>query len=62
MLRSVAAVALAAALAGCASSSSEIKAAYVSPLQYQNLNCPQIGQEMERVSRHASEAAGVQDA
>ena len=62
MVRSVAALALAAALAGCASSSSEIKAAYISPLQYQNLSCPQIGQEMERVSRRASEAAGVQDA
>ena len=49
-------------LVGCASSSSEIKAAYVSPLQYQNLSCLQIGQEMERVSRRAAEAAGVQDA
>ena len=51
----------ASTLTGCASSSSEIKAAYISPIQYQNLTCPQIGQEMERVSRRASEAAGVQD-
>lgn len=53
--------ALAAVLAGCASSASEVKPSYVSPLQYQGLNCQQLGQEMERVSRRASEAAGVQD-
>ena len=49
------------AIAGCASSSEAIKPAYVSPLQYQNFTCQQIGAEMERVSRRASEAAGVQD-
>ena len=48
-------------IAGCASSSSEIKSSYVSPLQYQNLSCQQLGAEAERVSRRASEAAGVQD-
>jgi outer membrane murein-binding lipoprotein Lpp len=48
-------------LAGCASSAAEIKPSYVSPLQYQNLSCQQIGLEMERVSRRASEVAGVQD-
>jgi hypothetical protein len=31
---------------GCASSSDAIKPAYVSPLQYQNLTCQQIGAEM----------------
>ena len=41
--------------AACASSSEAIKPSYVSPLQYQNLTCQQIGQEMERVSRRASE-------
>ena len=46
---------------GCASSSSEIKPSYVSPLQYQGLTCQQMGAEMERVSRRASEVAGVQD-
>jgi len=50
-----------AALIGCASSSADIKPAYVSPLQYQSLTCEQIGLEMERVSRRAAEAAGVQD-
>jgi len=47
--------------AGCASSSDAIRPSYVSPLQYQNLTCQQIGAEMERVSRRASEVAGVQD-
>jgi hypothetical protein len=49
-------------IAGCASSSAEIKPSYVSPLQYQNLSCQQLGAEAERISRRASEAAGVQDA
>ena len=48
-------------LAACASSSDAIRPAYVSPLQYQGLTCQQIGAEMERVSRRASEVAGVQD-
>jgi hypothetical protein len=48
-------------LAGCASSSSEISATYVSPLQYQHLTCQQIAAEAERVSRRASEVSGVQD-
>ena len=46
---------------GCASSSDAIRPAYVSPLQYQGLTCQQIGAEMERVSRRASEVSGVQD-
>ena len=49
------------ALAGCASSSDAIRPAYISPLQYQNLTCQQLGAEAERVSRRASEVAGVQD-
>ena len=54
-------IAAVSTMAGCASSSSEIKGTYVSPIQYQNLTCQQVGQEMERVSRRASEASGVQD-
>lgn len=48
-------------LAGCASSSSEIRPKYISPLQYQHLTCQQIGAEAQRVSARASEVAGVQD-
>lgn len=49
-------------LAGCASSAAEIRPAYVSPLQYQNLTCPQIAAEAERLSRRVAEVSGVQDA
>ena len=47
--------------AGCASSSNEITAQYISPLQYQNLTCEQIGAEAQRVSARAAQVAGVQD-
>ncbi len=46
---------------GCASSSSEIGAQYVSPIQYQSYTCQQIGQEAQRVSQRAAQVAGVQD-
>ncbi len=47
--------------AGCASSSNDIRAQYVSPLQYQHLSCKQIAAEAERVSRRVAEVSGVQD-
>jgi hypothetical protein len=49
------------AVAACASSSNDIKASYVSPMQYQSYNCQQISAEAERISRRVSEASGVQD-
>lgn len=49
------------ALGACASSSDEVGSIYVSPLAYQHYSCQQISQEAERVSRRASEIAGVQD-
>jgi hypothetical protein len=48
--------------AACASSSADIKAAYVSPLAYQPYDCAQLSAEAERISARAAEAAGVQDA
>jgi hypothetical protein len=60
-MRALKCLALCILVAGCASSSAEIKPSYVSPLQYQHLTCQQIAAEMERVSRRASEVAGVQD-
>ena len=48
--------------AGCASSAAEIRPAYVSPLQFQNLTCQQIAAEVERLSRRVAEVSGVQDA
>lgn len=55
------AAAIAVLLSGCASSADEINASYVSPLQYQYLNCPQIAAEAARVSNRAAEVAGVQN-
>lgn len=49
------------AFCGCASAASEIRPAYVSPLQYQNLTCPQLAAEAERLSRRVAEVSGVQD-
>lgn len=48
-------------LAGCASRSSEISAAYVSPLNYQNYSCQQLTDEAQRISRRAQEVSGAQD-
>ncbi|MEE8334028.1 MAG: metal ABC transporter ATP-binding protein [Alphaproteobacteria bacterium] len=36
-------------LAGCASSSENIQASYVSPLKYNSYTCPQMGEEYARV-------------
>jgi hypothetical protein len=48
-------------LCGCASYSEKISATYVSPVIYESLSCKQIAEEAARVSRRASEVAGVQD-
>jgi hypothetical protein len=48
-------------LSACASKSSDIAAAYVSPLQYESLSCRQLAEEAQRVSHRAAVAAGVQD-
>lgn len=53
---------LAATLAGCASKSSEITPAYVSPVLYQNYTCTQLAQEAQGVSARAAQVAGAQDA
>lgn len=52
---------LALALAGCASSANQIRAAYVSPVQYQNYTCPQLGEEASRISSRVAVMSGVQD-
>jgi hypothetical protein len=48
-------------LGGCASSSSEIRASYVSPFQYQHLTCQQLAAEAERISHRVAEVSGAQD-
>lgn len=50
-----------AGMVGCASSASEIKGTYVSPLQYQSYTCRQIAEEAERISRRVALAWGAQD-
>lgn len=45
-------------LTACASSAKNISPAYVSPLQYQNYDCDQIGTESERVLSRAQTLAG----
>ncbi|PQV56589.1 hypothetical protein LX70_02161 [Defluviimonas denitrificans] len=49
------------ALSACAEKSSNISAAYVSPMMYQNLSCRQISEEANRVSSRASQVMGAQD-
>ncbi len=48
-------------LAGCASSASNIEAAYVSPMNYESYSCAQLEQEAERVSQRAIEVTGRQN-
>lgn len=45
---------------GCATPPSKISASYVSPLQYQNYTCDQIGEELLRVNRKVMEVTGQQ--
>jgi hypothetical protein len=52
---------LAITVTACASRPEDIKASYVSPLQYQDFSCRQIGKEVARVGRKLSEVSGIQD-
>jgi hypothetical protein len=54
-------VALGAALAGCASSSAEVTAAYVSPVMYQQYTCQQLAMEAQAVTARAGAVSGAQD-
>lgn len=56
-----AALAGACLLANCASKSSEVTAAYVSPITYQSYTCQQLGMEAQAVSAKAAELSGAQD-
>jgi hypothetical protein len=51
----------ATALCGCASKSNEVSAAYVSPIQYQNYTCQQLGMEAQALSARAAIVSGAQD-
>lgn len=58
---SIASVALALALSGCATRSEDIPAAYISPVQYSSFSCRQITEEAARLSARASQATAAQD-
>jgi hypothetical protein len=60
-MRSLGIVVLGAALCGCATSSSEIMPAYVSPVAFQNYTCQQLALEAQSVSTTAATLSGVQD-
>ncbi len=60
MIRVVSGVAVAALLAGCATSPKDISAAYVSPVPYQSMSCEQLTAEASRVSAAAAAASGAQ--
>jgi hypothetical protein len=48
-------------VAGCASKSSDITPAYVSPVMYQGYTCQQLAQEARGVSARAGQVSGAQD-
>jgi hypothetical protein len=54
-------VGLAAVLAGCASSASDITPAYVSPVAYQSYTCQQLALEAQAISTRATTLSGAQD-
>jgi len=60
-MRKLRVVALAAALGDCASSSSEIAPAYVSPVAYQSYTCQQLAPEAQSISTRAATLSGAQD-
>src|SRR5260221_9857710 len=59
--RTGAALIAAASLAGCATSSEDISAAYVSPMTYDAYTCPQLTAELVRISTRVNQVAGAQD-
>jgi hypothetical protein len=60
-MRILTAAALATIVAGCASRSSDITPAYVSPITYQNHNCQQLAMEAQAISARAAQVSGAQD-
>ena len=57
----MASLAFTLSITGCATKSDDIKAAYISPLNYEQYTCEQLGAEAQRVSARAAETAGIQD-
>ncbi len=55
-------IAAAAATGACASGADKVVGTYVSPIQYQNYSCTQLGEEAQRISSRVAQVSGVQDA
>ncbi len=53
-------VAAAVLASSCATAPSNVTAQYVSPLQYQNYSCEQLGLESQRIGARVSEVTGQQ--
>jgi len=49
------ALALSGLLAGCATAPDHLQTMYVSPMQYKDYDCSQVGSELARVARRAQE-------
>jgi hypothetical protein len=60
-MRVLVGLAAAALVTACAKNSADIAPSYVSPYQYESFTCDQLGDEAQRVSARAAEAAGAQD-
>lgn len=58
MKRTFTVLAAAVAITGCATHPDKIATSYASPVQYQSLDCAQVGAELERVSRRTNELYG----
>jgi hypothetical protein len=62
MKKSIAATLCAAiGISGCATSSQDLAASYVSPLQYQSLDCEQLASELQRIQSRVSQLGGRLD-
>ncbi|MEX0751602.1 MAG: hypothetical protein WD073_01575 [Xanthobacteraceae bacterium] len=57
----IAAAIVAVAISACAKRADQISAAYISPLTFQHLTCPQIAEEAQRISSRAAIITGTQD-
>lgn len=54
-------VALSIVVTGCATSSKDLSASYVSPMQYQSYNCDQLNLEAQRIQTRVVELGGRLD-
>ena len=60
-LKGLLAVATIPVLAGCADTSDQISASFVSPSPYQSMSCAQLGNEAQMVSNRVAVASAKQD-